>query len=358
MKKFKRILSAALVLTLCLTMVSCGKKNPPAQSSTPDASSSQGDGDWTKPSSYPVVVRFATGPLNAYQNILYNAVANLVNESFPNMYSIAIDESTGSTENARLLTAGEIDFGTMGADITLKAFNATDEFSDYQAGAINYVATHSGTGATVQVIAAPNSGIETIYDLKDKKVGVTAGIMAGYFNDVLWAHDMTADDLKSLTNLSLADLCNNLKDGTIDAFLYATPAPSTNFTDLATSSGIKLIDIGEEIVNKLIEAKPQYHRVDIPAGTYAGVDHDVVTFAQWTMLCCRADLDDETVYNIVKTFLENGETLEAIHKNAKGTSAESGSRGSLIPIHPGALKYFQDAGVLTEDPNAGMKPSK
>ena len=163
---------------------------------------------------------------------------------------------------------------------------------------------------------------------------------------VLEAYDMTTDDLGSVVNLSLSDLCTALQDGNIDAFLYATPAPGTNFTDLAMSFGIKVVDIGQEAVDKLMAEKPWYHTVVIPAGTYDGCDKDITTFAQYTALCARADVPEETVYNLVKTMMENADALEAVHKNAAGTCPERGIEGALIPMHPGAERYYKEVGVL------------
>ena len=62
----------------------------------------------------------------------------------------------------------------------------------------------------------------------------------------------------------------------------------------------------------------------IPAGTYDGCDEDITTFAQYTALCARADVPEETVYNLVKTMMENADALEAVHKNAAGTCPERG----------------------------------
>ncbi len=297
----------------------------------------------------PGVVRISCGPLNGYQNVLYNSVADLMGKAYPGTYSFAIEASTGSAENARLLAAGETDFGTMGMDMTLQCYEGSGQFEGLPKEQILHVATHSGTGATIQVVtSAKNDSIQSIPDLKGKKFGVTAGMMAGYLDDLLWAYDMTTDDLGKVTNLSLADLCTNLQDGTIDAFLYATPAPSTNFTDLAMTYGIKLIDVGEEAVQKLVSEKPWYHKVPIPAGTYEGVDYDVTSFAQYTALCARADVPEETVYNLVKTMMENADALEAIHKNAAGTCPERGIEGAMIPYHPGALRYYQEVGLLQD----------
>lgn len=109
---------------------------------------------------------------------------------------------------------------------------------------------------------------------------------------------------------------------------------------------IKVVDIGQEAVDKLMAEKPWYHTVVIPAGTYDGCDEDITTFAQYTALCARADVPEETVYNLVKTMMENADALEAVHKNAAGTCPERGIEGALIPMHPGAERYYKEVGVL------------
>ena len=354
----KRILAMLLAGAMTLSLAACGggggaappaPKDAPAPATTPAETKPADGGETLTPPATPSVVRISCGPLNGYQNVLYNAIADLMGKSYPGFYSFAIEASTGSAENARLLANGETDFGTMGMDMTLSCYNAEGDFAGMPAQQITHVATHSGTGATIQVItSAKNDSINSIPDLKGKKFGVTAGMMAGYLDDVLFAYDMTTDDLGKITNLSLTDLCNALQDGTIDAFLYATPAPSTNFTDLAMTYGIKLIDIGQEAVDKLIETKPWYHAVPIPGGTYKGVDDDVVSFAQYTVLCARADVPEETVYHLVKTMMDNADALEAVHKNAAGTNPERGIEGALIPYHPGALRYYHEVGLLQD----------
>lgn len=107
----------------------------------------------------------------------------------------------------------ETDFRHHGPGYDLSCYNAEGEFEGLPAEQIMHVATHSGTGATVHVITSAKSDINSIPDLAGTKFGVTAGMMAGYLDDVLWAYDMTTDDLGSVVNLSLSDLCTALQDG-------------------------------------------------------------------------------------------------------------------------------------------------
>ena len=118
--------------------------------------------------------------------------------------------------------------------------------------------------------------------------------------------------------------------------------------DLAATANkpLNVITLEDEHIENLMAAYPFYAKTVIPAGTYDGCDEDITTFAQYTALCARADVPEETVYNLVKTMMENADALEAVHKNAAGTCPERGIEGALIPMHPGAERYYKEVGVL------------
>ncbi len=357
MKKMSRLLSALMALAMVLALAACtpaASTPTPAPATPAPATPAPGGNDpapantsRTAPAS-PTVLRIACGPLNGYQNTIYNGVADLINKDLPGFYSIMIEASTGSAENARLLMAGEVDVGTMGLDVAKNAYDGTGAFDGMGSGKIRFLYAHPGTGAAVHIIAHPNSDIETIEDLAGKRMAATAGVMQGYLEDTLFAYDMTLDDLGDFKNLSLQDMMTALQDGTIDAFCYGNTFPNTNFTDLATTFGFKLISVGEDAVAKLIEAKPWYHQEIIPAGTYTGVDNDVVTFAQPTVVCCSADLSDEAAYDIVSTVMSHADDLIAMHKNFTGVGVETGTAYNIIPYHSGAARFFAEQGVTVE----------
>ena len=349
MKKVTKFMSLVLSLAMVLALSACGSKpaeNTPAEDSSNTAAedTNANGGERVAPST-PEVIRIACGPLNGYQNTVYNAIADMVNKDLPGFYSFSIEASTGSAENARLLMASEVNIGTMGLDVSSKAYNATDAFEGMPSGQIRMLYAHPGTGAIVHIIAHPKSDIQSVSDLKGKKVAATAGVMQGYLEDALFGYDMTLDDLGSFTNLSLTDMMNALQDGTIDAFCYGNVAPNTNFTDLATTFGFKLIDIGEEAVAKIVAAKPWYPEVTIAGGTYAGVDNDVVSFAQPTVVCCSADLSDDAAYDFVSTVFGHADDLADIHKNFKGLNPTDASAYDLIPYHNGAARYYAEQGI-------------
>ncbi|WP_020591066.1 TAXI family TRAP transporter solute-binding subunit [Kiloniella laminariae] len=83
----------------------------------------------------------------------------------------------------------------------------------------------------------------------------------------------------------------------------------------------------------------------IAAGTYPGQEKDVTTIAQPNFLAVRDDVDEEAVYEITKTIYENLPFLNAIHKATEGMSLETALAGLPVPLHPGAARYFKEAGI-------------
>lgn len=353
MKKMSRMISLLLALAMVFALAACGGGSTPsaapsaapAESSAPAGGDSGTTTDRVKPAT-PTVVRIAAGPVGGTQNTFYNTCADHVNKDLPGFYNFMIEASTGSAENMRLLAAGEVDFGTSGLDQTLMANEGTGKYEGLPTGNIRQVYVIAGTGAVVHVVTGPDSTINSIEDLAGKKVAATAGVMQGYLEDVLWAHDMSLDDLGSFTNLSLADMLTALQDGTIDALCYGNTFPNVNFTDLATTYGMKLIDIGEEYVNKLIAEKPWYHMELIPGGTYKGVDNDVYSFSQYSTLQAHKDVDDQTVYDLLATTYAHCEDLKSLHPNyIKYGDVNELTRGNLVPYHPGAAKFYAEHGI-------------
>lgn len=350
MKKMSRILSMMLALAMIMVLAACGggtttSTAPSTEPSAAPAESAAPSGERTAPKT-PTVVRIAAGPVGGTQNTFYNTTADHVNKDLPGFYNFMIEASTGSAENMRLLAAGEVDFGTSGLDQTKMANEGTGSYEGLPTGNIRQVYVIAGTGAVVHVVTGPKSDINTIEDLAGKKVAATAGVMQGYLEDVLWAHDMSLDDLGDFTNLSLADMITALQDGTIDALCYGNTFPNVNFTDLATTYGMKLIDIGEEYVAKLIAEKPWYHQEIIPAGTYKGVDNDVYSFSQYSTLQAHKDIDDQVVYDILATTYAHAEDLQSLHPNyIKYGDVNELTRGNVVPYHPGAAKFYAEHGI-------------
>ena len=146
-------------------------------------------------------------------------------------------------------------------------------------------------------------------------------------------------------------LAGALQDGKAD--LIGTPAgvPVGAVTKLmaARSGKVKLLSFTPEQAKQADGGLGLWTPYLIPAGTYPGQDADVNTIAQPNFLAVRADTPENDVYMITKTIYENLGFLNAIHKATKAMALEKAIAGLPMPLHPGAAKYFKEAGLSIPD---------
>jgi len=197
----------------------------------------------------------------------------------------------------------------------------------------------------VQVITLKDSPINSFADLKGKRVSVGSpgsGILAT--NEVILnTLGLTLDDIKP-EYLSFAETTDAFRDGSIDAAIVNTAAPSAFVVDLETSHPIKLVPLTSEEIAKFT-VEPYYVEAVIEKGTYNSLEADVPTFAVWITLVSQPDLPEDTVYDVVKTIFENGENLQDIHVVAKYITLENAKNIGGVPFHPGAVKYYKEQGI-------------
>ena len=118
----------------------------------------------------------------------------------------------------------------------------------------------------------------------------------------------------------------------------------TSANGLAETGEILNID-GDEAAY-IHENYPFFSSMVITGGSYQGVDEDVQTVGTLNTLICRTDLDETFVYNFVKTIMESTDTLSSVYPLCGNFNLENTLEGAVIPIHPGAEKYYKEAGIL------------
>lgn len=129
----------------------------------------------------------------------------------------------------------------------------------------------------------------------------------------------------------------------------STPAgaPTSAVTRAVAAMGdkVKVLNFTDEQITRADGGLNLWTRYIIKANTYPGQTEDINTIAQPNFLAVRADLDEEAVYQITKTIYENLPFLNAIHKATKVMALEKALDGLPMPLHPGAAKYFKEAGL-------------
>ena len=225
------------------------------------------------------------------------------------------------------------------------AYNGTNTFADE--GAItSFAAICTMYPETIQIVA--KTDIKSIADLAGKKVSVGDVGSGTEFNaaQIFEAYGMTFDDIQK-QNLGFTDSADKFKDGQLDAFFVTAGAPTVAITELATSTEFTILSIDADKLAWLQENYGYYTQYDMPAGTvYENVKEDVTTVAVMATLICDADLDEQTVYDITKGIYENLEPITAAHAKGAELVLEKATDGISTPMHPGAVKYFTEKGII------------
>ncbi len=141
------------------------------------------------------------------------------------------------------------------------------------------------------------------------------------------------------------------QNGTIDAVNPAAGAPVGAMTRLAAAVGdeVQILSFTDEQIERANAGLGLWTPYVIPAGTYPGQDDDVRTIAQPNFLAVNADVDEDAVYQITKAVYENLGFLQNIHPATKAMSLEAALAGLPLRLHPGALRYYEEAGVTIPD---------
>jgi uncharacterized protein len=198
----------------------------------------------------------------------------------------------------------------------------------------------------IHFLAAADAGIKSLADLKGKRVSVGAPKSGTELNsrDILKAAGMSYADLGKVEYLGYAESVELIKNRQLDATLLSSGLGVAAVRDLATAVKIVVIPIPAEIVTKIGDVA--YQNGVIPANTYNGQTTDVHTVAVPNYLVTHAGVSDDTVYKMTKSMFENLDAMVASHAAAKAIKKESAASGSPVPLHPGAEKYYKEAGLL------------
>ncbi len=142
-----------------------------------------------------------------------------------------------------------------------------------------------------------------------------------------------------------------LQNGQISGMGIPAGAPAGAITKAMAAMGddITVLDFTDAQLKQADGGRNLWTRFVIPAETYPNQDKDINTIAQPNFLAVRADLDEDAVYQITKAIYENLAFLNAIHGATKAMSLEKATAGLPLPLHPGALKYYQEAGISVPD---------
>ncbi|EHJ9961380.1 TAXI family TRAP transporter solute-binding subunit [Vibrio parahaemolyticus] len=294
-------------------------------------------------------VTIGTGGVTGVYYPTGGAICRLVNKSrAEHGIRCSVESTGGSIYNINTIRAGELDLGIAQSDWQYHAYNGTSQFAEN--GPFKELrAVFSVHPEPFTVVARQDSNIKTFDDLKGKRVNIgnpgsgQRGTMEVLMKEYGWSND----DFKLVSALKAAEQSKALCDNKIDAMVYTVGHPSGAIKEATTSCDSNIVTVAGPKVDKLIADNSFYRVATVPGGMYRGSDNDVMTFGVGATFVSSTAVPEDVVYNVVKAVFENFDDFRRLHPAFANLKKEEMVKDGLsAPLHPGALKYYKEVGLI------------
>ena len=290
---------------------------------------------------------FGGGPAGGTFQVVANAIQVYTPVKKIPDFTVRAQSSAGSIENLRRVNAGKSDFAVVysghlyqGRKGRLK--HDSKVYNDVLALGYLY-------GAPAQLVVRKGMGIRSVSDLEGKKVGVGNAGSGAFANCELFFTHLGLWDKIERNAMGYNDAAAAFGNRQLDAFWLFTAFPSGAVIMASQTNTIDLLGIEAAALNSGFYQKyPYFTKVTIPGGTYRGVDEDRHSFQDSALWVASADVPDGVVYRLLSlVYSEEGIAHMVSQKNTfRDMSIENGVKGIVTPMHPGALKFWKEKGVL------------
>ncbi len=290
--------------------------------------------------------RIGTGGTAGTYYPIGGMIANAVSQ--PGKIIVTAQASNGSLANVNGIAGGAMDSGFSQSDVATWAQTGKGLFEGKPSIAeLRLIANLYPE--TIHVVVKKGSGIKSIAELKGKRVALDEPGSGTLVNArlVLAAYGLKESDIKP-EYIKPNQASDKMKDGALDAFFFVGGAPAGAIAELASSgAGIELLPITGAQADTLRRGNPFFANDSVPAATYKDVAavNTLSVGAQWVT---SAKADAETVYQITKSLYSDAtqKALAAGHAKGKLITVKNAVQGAGIPFHPGAERFYKEAGVL------------
>lgn len=294
-------------------------------------------------------VTIGTGGQTGVYYQVGGAICRLVNRGSDDHEIKCTHTTGGSVANINGIRTGDLDLGVAQSDWQYHAYNGTapDKFPDGKFDGLR--AVFSVHPEPFTVVARADSGINTIEDLKGKRVNIgnpgsgQRGTMEVLMDKMGW----TMDDFALASELKSSEQSAALCDNKVDAIVFTVGHPNGSIKEATTSCESKLINVDNDAAKALANDNDFYAMATIPGGMYTGTDGDVSTFGVGATFVSSDGTPEEVVYEITKAVFENFDRFKKMHPAFANLKEEDMIKNNLsAPLHDGAVKYYKERGWM------------
>lgn len=298
-------------------------------------------------------VRYVTIGTGGVTGVYYptgGAISKLVNKKRKEYnLRMTVESTGGSVFNVNALMNGDLEMGVVQSDLQYQAMKGIGAWEGEPQGKLR--AVFSIHPEIVTIIAAVDSQINGVADFKGKIINIGAPGTGQRVNalDLITAAGLDPKRDLQTEGIKPAESAKMLQDGRIDAFFYTVGHPNGSIKEaVAGARKVAFVPVEQALVDQLVAEQPYYAAANIPVAPYTGVANSepVPSFGVKATICSSADVPDDVIYTITKEVFENLEVLKTLHPALAILTKENMLQGLSAPLHPGALKYYREAGLM------------
>lgn len=262
----------------------------------------------------------------------------------------SVESSNGSITNIEGIKAGNLDFGFVQSDWLHHAYHGTSKFEE--SGPFrDFRSVFSLHKEVATVVVAADSDYQIFHDLKGARVNIGAegSGSAATWKTLVDRLGWSETDQKQLSALKASAVADALCSGRIDAYFVLIGHPAGLIEDTKAQCGLRFLGFDGEDVNAFLEEYPYYRAVDIPVDQY-GLSVPVHSFGVVATFVTSAKMPKDIVTTLVSTVYDNFDQFKKLHPALDDIARdELAVPGASVPIHKGALNFYRDKGLLTQD---------
>ena len=294
-------------------------------------------------------VSIGTGGINGVYYPTGGAICFLLNQvRGVDTIHCDIKSTPGSIYNLEALKKKQIDIVVVQSDWQFHVYNGTSLFAN-EGKFTELRSLFSVHSEPFTILAREDANIQRFEDLKGKRVNIGA-INSGQratMEMLLRLYQWGESDFDALTSLTPSQQAQALCDQKIDAIVYVVGHPNSSIKEATSACKTQLVNVTGEKISSLIETHGYYESANIAANMYRGSANKTETFGVGATIVTTASLPDYIAYEMVKAVFENHQEFIQLHPSFKGlTKQEMVSQYLTAPLHPGALRYYQEVGLI------------
>ena len=290
---------------------------------------------------------FSAGPTGGTWTPMAAATAEVIRKRFPEL-DIQV-EPGAALVNMEKMRNDKADLGWSMTTVLADARAGANTWKGKQTEKPLYVANYYPN--VWQLVVPQDSDVRKFPDLKGKAVALPPRgntSLAEGWEWLLRAHGMKLDDLGTKSYGSIAENSELIKNRQALAMGWYTVVPASYILDLGSARKLRMISLPDDVIQKMRQINAGFVRHVVPKGTYSayGIDEEVVTIQSPTILIASSKAPAEAIYKVTKAIIEGRDAFGNVAASMKGVAAKEMAQNFGMPYHPGAEKYYREAGLL------------